>query len=97
MILTLFYNDITTVGRNLLTEVIFKNCAPFIKYISKTGRTAIANAEDLDLVIPMYNIIECSSNYSDTTGSIWFYSKNKAVNFNADIVDISGRSRSDLH
>ena len=33
----------------------------------------------------MYNLLEYSSNYSDTTGSLWFYSKHEAINFNADI------------
>ena len=33
----------------------------------------------------MYNLIEYSSNYSKTTGSSWFYSKDEAANFNADI------------
>ena len=35
----------------------------------------------------MYNLIEYSSNYSDTTGSLWFYSKDEATNFNVDIGD----------
>ena len=35
----------------------------------------------------MYNLIECSSNYSRTTGSLWFYSKDEATNFNADIAN----------
>ena len=35
----------------------------------------------------MYNLIEYSSNYSKTTGSLWFYSKNGATNFNADIAN----------
>ena len=33
----------------------------------------------------MHNLIEYSSNYSETTGSLWFYSKDEATNFNADI------------
>ena len=37
--------------------------------------------------MPMCNLLECSSNYSDTTGSLWFYSKDEATNFNADIVN----------
>ena len=32
--------------------------------------------------MPMYNLIEYSSNYSETTGSIWFYSKDEATDFN---------------
>ena len=47
--------------------------------------TTIDDAEDLDLVIPMYNLIEYSSNYSETTESLWFYSKDEGTNFNADI------------
>ena len=35
----------------------------------------------------MYNLIECSSNYSGTTGSLRFYSKDKTTNFNADIAN----------
>ena len=35
----------------------------------------------------MYNLIEYSANYSETTGSLWFYSKDEAPDFNADIVN----------
>ena len=35
--------------------------------------------------MPIYNLIEHSSNYSETTGSLWFYSKNEATNFNNNI------------
>ena len=44
-------------------------------------------AENLDLVMPMYNLVEYSSNYSETTGCLWFYSKDKATDFSADIAD----------
>ena len=41
----------------------------------------------------MYNLIEYSSNYSETRESLWFYSKDEASNFNADIViDINFKS-----
>ena len=40
------------------------------------------DAEDLDLVMAMYNLIEYSSNYIDTTGTLWFYSKDEATNIN---------------
>ena len=35
--------------------------------------------------MPMYSLIEYSSNYSETTGNLWFYSKNEATDFNNDI------------
>ena len=50
------------------------------------------DAEDLDLVMSMYNLIEYCSNYSGTTGSLWFYSKDEATNFNADIANNNFKS-----
>ena len=37
----------------------------------------------------IYNLLECSSNYFDTRGSLWFYSKDKASSFNNDIANIN--------
>ena len=42
--------------------VIFKNCAPFTKCVSRINNTDIDNAQDTDIVMPMYNLIECSDN-----------------------------------
>ena len=61
------------------------NFALFIKYIREIDGTTMDDAEDLDLVIPMYNLLEYSSNESDTTGSLWFYSNDKETDFNNDI------------
>ena len=47
----------------------------------------IADAENLDLVMPMYNLIEYRSNYSEKTESLQFYSKDEATDFNADIAN----------
>ena len=66
------------------TQVVFTNCAPFTKCISKIDK-AIDDVENLDLVMPMYNLTEYSSGYSETTGSLWFHSKDEATNLNADI------------
>ena len=67
------------------TQVAFKNCAPFLKCITKIKGTIIEDAEDLDLVMLMYNLLEHSSSYSDTAGTLRFYSKDEATNFNAGI------------
>ena len=48
------------------TEVASKNCAPFTKCIKKIDKTTIYDVEDLDLVMPIKNFIEYSSNYSET-------------------------------
>ena len=54
-------------------KLIFKNNAPFIKCISKINGKKIDNAEDLDVVMAMYNLLEYSKNYRKTTGSLWNY------------------------
>ena len=75
----------TIVGHNLAIGVAFINCPPFTKYITKIDGTKIDDAEDLDLAMSMYNLLEHSWIYSDTTGSLWFYSKDEATNFKAGI------------
>ena len=61
------------------TQVVFKNCAPFTKCISKTNGTSINNAENLDLVMQTYNLIKYSSNYSEITGIYGFILKTKQL------------------
>ena len=55
--------------------VTFKNCAPFIKCISRINNTKIDNVKDIEIVMPMYNLIEYSDNYSKTSGSLWQFDK----------------------
>ena len=62
---------------NYRKELAFKNNASFISCISKINNTFIDNAKDLDIVMPMYNLIEYSKNYSKTTGSLWNYYRDK--------------------
>ena len=81
--------DIVTTANNNPAPVAFKNCATFTKCIIKIDGTTTDNAEDLDLVMLMYNLIEYSSNYSETTGILWFYSKDEATNFDTDIANIT--------
>ena len=50
--------------------VIFKNCAPFTNCKSEINNTEIDNAKDIDVIMPMYNFIEYSDNYSETSGSM---------------------------
>ena len=51
----------------------FKNNEPFIICISKINNTLTDNAEDLDIVMSIYNLIEYSKNYSKISGSLWNY------------------------
>ena len=58
-------------ANNTNKKVIFKNCAPFTtNSISKINNIQIDNAEYIDIVMPMYNLIEYSDNYSKTSGSL---------------------------
>ena len=54
-------------------KLILKNNAPFINWITKINGIKIDNKEDLDVVTPMYNLLEYSKNYKKTTGSLWNY------------------------
>ena len=53
--------------------VLFKNCVPFTICISSINNIQIDNAEYKDVVMPMYNLIEYSDNYSKTSESLWQY------------------------
>ena len=61
---------------------------------SQIDVTTRDDAEDLDLVIPMYSLIEYSSNYAQTTGSSWFYSNDEATSFDADIANNNNNCKS---
>ena len=62
---------------------------PFISCISKINNVLTGNAEDLNIVLPMYNLIEYSKNYRNTTRSLWNYYRDEsnyppADNYSAD-------------
>ena len=61
-------------------NLAFKNNTPFINCISKINGIKIDNAEDLDVVMPMYNLLEYSKNYRKTTGSLWNYYRDEPSN-----------------
>ena len=54
-------------------KLVFKNNAPFINCVSKINGVKVDNAEDLDVVMPMYNLLEYSKNFRKTTGRLWNY------------------------
>ena len=74
-------------ANNTNKKVIFKNCAPFTNCISEINNRQIDNAKDIDIVMPMYNLIQYSDNYAKTTGSLWQYCEDiPALNANDDII-----------
>ena len=76
-------------ANNANKKVIFKNCAPFTNCISEINNTQID--KDIDIVMPMYNLIEYSDNYAKTTGSLWQYCKDiPARDNNNQILEFTG-------
>ena len=83
-------------ANNTNKKIIFKNCAPFTDCIRKINNTQADNAEDIDIVMPIYNLIEYSDNYWKTSGNLWQYYKNiPALNNNGDIVGFNGANATD--
>ena len=58
-------------------RLALKNNAPFISCVSKINGELIENAKDLDIVMPMYNLLEYSKNYRKTTGSLFNYHRDE--------------------
>ena len=69
--------NIAVVGANNNTKVAFKNCAPFRKCRTEINETFVDNAEHINIAMPMYNLIEYSDNYSDTSGSLWQFKRDE--------------------
>ena len=79
----LLRGNITIIGhqatKSIIGQVAFRDCASFTKCIIKFDGTTTDDAENLVLIIPMHNIIEYSSNYSETTNVYGFIQKMKQL------------------
>ena len=69
--------------------LIFKKCAPFTDCITKINNTQVDDAQKIDIVMPMYNLKECSDAYLKTSGGLWQYYRDDepALNTNGEIID----------
>ena len=81
--------DITATGGDANTKVAFKNCAPFTKCVTHINDEHVDNADNLDIVMPMYNLIEYSDNYSDTSGSLWHFKRDEQNMNNGNPVNVT--------
>ena len=61
------------------TKVAFKNCASFRKCRREINETFVDDAEHINIAMPMYNLIEYSDNYSDTSGSLWQFKRDEII------------------
>ena len=68
------------------TKLVFKNCAPFEKFSTEIGGTLVDEANFIKITMPMYNLIEYSDNYSDTSGSLWDFKRDEIVD-NAEVAN----------
>ena len=59
--------------------VIFNNCAPFTKCMNRINNTDIDNAQDIDIVMLMHNLMEYSDNSSKISGGLWKYYKDDPI------------------
>ena len=75
--------DITATGGNDNTKVAFKNCAPFNRCITHRNDEHVDTTDNIDIVMPMYNLIEYSDNYLDTSGSLWQFKRDESPVTNA--------------
>ena len=65
------------------TNVAFRNCAPFTRCATYVNDKHVETAENLDIIMPMYNLIEYSDNYSDSSGSLWQFKRDESRTNNA--------------
>ena len=64
--------------------LILKNNAPFVSCITRINNELIEDADDLDIVMPMQNLLEYSKNYKKTIGSLYNYYRDE-LNDNANL------------
>ena len=64
--------------------LILKNNAPFVSCITRINGELIEDADDLDIVMPMYNLLEYSKNYRKTIGSLYNYYRDELSNDDDD-------------
>ena len=73
---------------NANTRLALKNCAPFTKCNLEINDEHIDTAENLDMVMPMYNLIEYSDNYQDSSATLYQYKRDEPPEAN-DILDLT--------
>ena len=92
---TMTFAALAARGENKNIRVVFKNCVPFTNCISEINNTQTDNSKNIDVVMPMYNLIEYSDNYLKTSGSLWQYYRDEPALTNAGgLADFPGNSAS---
>ena len=74
------------------TDVAFKYCAPFSTFNTEIKNVFIDKAKHICIAMLMYNLIEYSDNYPDTSGSVWQFKRDEVTVNNADLSIKSSQS-----
>ena len=64
-------------GGNANTKVAFKNCAPFTRCVTHINDEHVETAENLDIIMSLYNLLEYSDNYDSSSGSLWQFKRDE--------------------
>ena len=73
------------------TRLVLKNCAPFTKCNLQINDAHVDTAENLDIVLPMHNLIEYSDNYQDSSATLYQYKRDKPPEDNA-VADLTANN-----
>ena len=85
---TLVTGNIKVQNGNDATRVAIKNCHPFTRASFKLNNKQVDTADNLDLTMNLYNMLEYSDNYADTTGSLYQYKRSEPRDANGNVVSL---------
>ena len=78
---------------NTHEKKIFKNDASFTSFITEIKITEVDYTEDIDIVMPMYNVIQYYHAYLKTSCSLWqYYRDEPALDDNGDIINFPAKN-----
>ena len=70
--------DIKVAGVAANNNVAFKNCAPFSRCVTHINDEHLETAKNLDIIMPMYNLLQYSDNYADSSGSLYQFKRDES-------------------
>ena len=70
--------DIKVAGIAADANVAFKNCSSFTRCVTHINDEHVETSENLDIIMPMYNLIEYSDNYPDSSGSLYQFKRDES-------------------
>ena len=84
--------EAANVANAAATRLALKNCAPFAKCNLEINYKHVDTAENLDIVMPMYNLIEYSDNYQDSSATLYQYKRDEPPDNNVGLTAYNSAS-----